>query len=125
MTDELTCVKWFLDFEQVCHRRFYSVYNQLENVRNKRGSQVRLKQQENQLQQSMMVSKRNKVLFSSLAGDSRPDVGGSSVLHHQTVLVEVSVHVGNVLRCHQLRHLQSYSQAAVLQDAEVRRGQTS
>lgn len=55
------------------------------------------------------------------AGDSGPDVGGSAVLHHQTVLVEVPVHVGHVLRRHQLRHLQSHSQAAVLQDAQVRR----
>lgn len=53
------------------------------------------------------------------AGDSGPDVGGSSVLHHQALLVEVPVHVGHVLRRHQLRHLQSHSQAAVLQDAQV------
>ena len=47
-------------------------------------------------------------------------MGGASVLHHQAVLVEVPVHVGHVLRRHQLRHLQSDAQAAVLQDAEVR-----
>lgn len=61
------------------------------------------------------------VSVSPSAGDSGPDVGGSAVLHHQTVLVEVPVHVGHVLRRHQLRHLQSHSQAAVLQDAQVRR----
>lgn len=61
-----------------------------------------------------------KLAVSSSAGDSGPDVGGSSLLHHQTVLVEVSVHVGHVLRRHQLHHLQSHPQAAVLQDAQVR-----
>lgn len=53
------------------------------------------------------------------AGDSGPDVGGSCLLHCQTLLVAFPVHVGRVLRHHQLRHLQSHTQAAVLQDAEV------
>lgn len=57
---------------------------------------------------------------SPVAGDSGPDVGGSPLLHHQTVLVALPVHVGDVLCRHQLRHLQSHAQAAVLQDAEVR-----
>lgn len=53
------------------------------------------------------------------AGDSSPDVGGASVLHHQAVLVEVPIYVGDVLRGHQLRHLQSHTQTAVVQDAQV------
>lgn len=54
-----------------------------------------------------------------LAGHAGPDVGGPSLFHHQTLLVEVLVHVGRVLRHHQLRHLQGHTQAAVVQDAEV------
>lgn len=54
------------------------------------------------------------------AGHPGPDVGGPRLLHRQAVLVEVPVHVGGVLCHHQLRHLQSHAQTAVLQDAQVR-----
>lgn len=55
----------------------------------------------------------------SSAGHARPDVGRPSLFHHQTLLVEVLVHVGHVLRHHQLRHLQGHTEAAGVQDAEV------
>lgn len=59
------------------------------------------------------------VCVSSSAGDSGPDVGGAGLLYYQAVLVEILIHVGDVLRGHQLCHLQSHAQASVLQDAQV------
>lgn len=58
------------------------------------------------------------VYFSS-AGHAGPGVGGSALLHHPAVLVEVPVHVGGLLCRHQLRPLQGHAQTAVLQDDQV------
>lgn len=59
------------------------------------------------------------------AGHAGPDVGGAALLHPQAVLVEVPVHVGGLLRHHQLRGLQGHAQTAVLQDAQVVQSQVA
>lgn len=68
----------------------------------------------------MCVCTLKCVLFIFVAGDSVPDVGGSSVLHHQASLVEVSGHVVHLLCGHCIRYLPCHTQAPGVHHAQVR-----
>lgn len=57
--------------------------------------------------------------FFLTAGDTVADVGCPSVFHDKTLLVAVSVYVGNVLSYYQLRPLQSYPKTPLRENTKV------
>lgn len=65
------------------------------------------------------ISQHVHSLCCLVAGDSVPDVGSSSLLHYQTSLVEVPVHLVYLLCHHSVHFLPCHSQATGLHHTEV------
>lgn len=66
-----------------------------------------------------LVIERDFLFISMTAGDLVADVDCPLIFHDKTILVAVSVYVGDVLRYYQLHPLQSYPKTPLRKDSTV------